>query len=78
MGLRDLPLASGAQHVKAFEQFGWVCTRRSKKNHFILQKEGVDATLSIPDHKQVKRALLAKQIAIAGLTEEEYLEAFRR
>jgi hypothetical protein len=76
MGQQDLPLAAGTQHVAAFENCGWVCVRKSKKNHWILQKDGVDATLSIPDHKQVKRTLLAKQITLAGIGEDEYLEAF--
>jgi hypothetical protein len=76
MGQKDLPLAAGSQHVAAFERCGWTCVRKSKKNHFILQAEGVEATLSIPDHGQVKRTLLAAQIKLAGLSEEDYCNAF--
>jgi HicA toxin of bacterial toxin-antitoxin, len=78
VGQRDLPLASGSAHIKAFERAGWICAKRKAKDaHFILHKEGQRACLSIPDHKQVKRALLQKQIKLAGLTEAEYVALFR-
>jgi hypothetical protein len=32
--------------------------------------------LSIPDHKEVKRTLLQKQIRRAGLTDDEYVAYF--
>ncbi len=77
MGQRDLPLASGSEHVKAFERAGWTCAKRRRSNkHYVLSKEG-KGHLSIPDHKQVKRTLLQKQIQLAGLTEQEYIAFFR-
>jgi len=76
VGQRDLPLASGTEHVTAFERAGWVVARRAKNAHVILKKPGVPFALSIPDHDQVKRALLQKQIRNAGLTEEEYCDYF--
>lgn len=78
MGQSDLPLASGTEHVKAFERLGWGCIRRSKKGHFILGKSGVVCCPSIPDHKQVKRTLLQKQLRLAGISEEQYLASFHR
>ena len=82
VGQRDLPLVSGEAHVRAFERAGWVLRRktagRRQMNHFILTKPGQEATLSIPNHKAVSRALLQKQIRLAGMTEAEYLEWFRR
>jgi hypothetical protein len=77
LGQRDLPLASGAAHIKAFERAGWTCAKkRAKDAHFILSKIGEEFHLSIPAHKEVKRALLQKQIKRAGLTEQAYLELF--
>jgi predicted RNA binding protein YcfA (HicA-like mRNA interferase family) len=77
VGQRDLPLASGGAHVKAFERDGWVCgKRRGRGKHFILSKPGM-GHLSIPDHREVKRALLQKQIQLAGLSEERYCELFK-
>jgi predicted RNA binding protein YcfA (HicA-like mRNA interferase family) len=78
VGQRDLPLAGGSAHVKAFERAGWTCLkRRGNGKHFILTKPD-QGHLSIPDHKQVKRALLQKQIKLAGLTEAEYLAHFHK
>ncbi len=77
MGQRDLPLAAGSAHVKAFQRAGWTCLkRRGNGKHFILTKGG-NGHLSIPDHKEVKRALLQKQIQRAGLTEAEYVAFFK-
>lgn len=77
MGQADLPVASGAQHVKAFGQFGWEL-RPAKRNHFVLHKPGHAAHISIPNHREVKRALLAKQLKLAGITEAAYCAAFER
>lgn len=81
MGQKDLPLASGERHARAFERCGWTRVRETsgRNPHIILQKPGVRAILSIPSHKgeNVKRALLQKQIKLAGLTEQQYLKCFR-
>jgi hypothetical protein len=78
VGQSDLPLASGSSHVKAFERAGWTCLkRRGNGKHFILSMEG-KGHLSIPDHREVKRALLKGQIQNAGLTETEYLDFFHK
>lgn len=77
MGQRDLPLASGEQHVKAFERAGWTMVRKAKGAHFILSKDRCPHVLSISNHREVKRALLHKQIKLAGLTEEQYVAFFR-
>lgn len=74
MGQKNLPLASGVEHVAVFERCGWTCRR--KGNHLILTKEGHPATLSIPNVREVKRQLLQAQIRLAGITEKEYLDAF--
>jgi len=78
VGQSDLPLASGSSHVKAFERAGWTCLkRRGNGKHFILSKDG-KGHLSIPDHREVKRALLKKQIQNADLSEAEYLDFFHK
>lgn len=77
MGNADLPVASAADHVKAFERAGWtVLARRGRGTHYLLKKSGIRHLLSIPDHREVKRTLLAKQIQNAGLTIEQYLQHF--
>lgn len=81
MGIKKLPLDSGRQIVKVFEQFGWVC--HYGKNHFVLSHPNVPPALkiSIPDHRQVDRALLKAEIRKAkstGITEENFLEVYER
>lgn len=77
MGQSDLPLASGAKHVKAFVRAGWVqAAKKAKDAHFVLTKEGEPHAISIPNHSEVKRALLQKQIRRAGMTDQEYLDCF--
>lgn len=77
MGQSDLPLASGREHVKAFERSGWVCAaKKAKDAHFILSKPGCPHVMSIPDHREVKRTLLQKQIRRAGMTDDEYAQLF--
>jgi predicted RNA binding protein YcfA (HicA-like mRNA interferase family) len=76
-GLRDLPEAKGDRHVKALCRCGWKHSRTSG-SHKILEKDGVDAILSIPcSSKNVKRALLNSQLKLAGLTIEEYVAIFK-
>jgi hypothetical protein len=64
--------------VKAFAVFGWTWDgkRRGRGTHFILTKPGMRPTLSIPNHHEVKRTLIAAQIALACITEADYVSAF--
>lgn len=82
MGQKNLPLARGERHARAFERGGWRRDRETsgRNPHIILVKRGHRNTLSIPNHKgkDVKRALLQKLIQKAGMSEEQYLECFRR
>lgn len=44
----------------------------------VLEKEGHEATLSIPcGGKKVKRTLLKDQIQLAGMTVDQYLRFFK-
>jgi predicted RNA binding protein YcfA (HicA-like mRNA interferase family) len=68
-----LPQFSGREIAKIFQQFGWVIIRQ-RGSHIILVKENHNATLSVPDHKEVAQGTLRGLIRIAGLTAEEFLE----
>jgi len=76
MALSELPLASGSAHVKVFtKKFGWIVRRSG--NHIVLTNPNIpNVTLSIPDHKEVKRPLLKRQIELAQLTDSLYRKAF--
>jgi predicted RNA binding protein YcfA (HicA-like mRNA interferase family) len=79
VGHADLPLASGRDHVKAFQRLGWTLQPgRGKGSHFVLTKSGVPFTVCIPGHPEVSRALLAKQLNGAGITADAYIAACRK
>jgi predicted RNA binding protein YcfA (HicA-like mRNA interferase family) len=74
---RDLPLAPGERHVKAFCRDGWEVARR-QGSHAILEKPGVQPILSIPCHpRDLSRTLLARQVELAGLSAEKYHALFK-
>lgn len=75
MGLSDLPDASGIEHQKIFESLGWN-TRRNGE-HIVMTHPSISGvTLSIPNHRSVKRATLHSLIRAAGLTDKAYRSAF--
>lgn len=76
MGQKNLPLASAAKHARAFERLGWKVDRAH--NHIVLTKPGIPFAPCLPDHDEVSRALLAKQLKGAGISEEEYVAAFKQ
>ena len=77
MGTKMLPLESGARITKVFESFGWIS--HYGKNHFVLTHPDKPPTLliSIPNHKHVDRFLLKAEIRKAGITEEQFCEAYK-
>jgi hypothetical protein len=80
MGLSDLPLASGDKHAACFVRFGWIRDpkRRGRGTHILPTEPGVRATLSIPNHREVKRTIIAELIKLAGIDQAEYLEKFKK
>jgi len=68
----QLPILSGKQVSKAFEDGGWNFARQ-RGSHMILIKEGSMVTLSVPEHKEVARGTLRSLIRAAGLTVDEFL-----
>lgn len=65
----------GEEVVKAFQRAGWKITRH-RSSHIILEREGYEATLSIPVHKgkNVKRGTLRDLIKDAKMSVDEFLE----
>ena len=65
----------GEEVVKAFQRAGWKIARQ-RSSHVICEKEGYEATLSIPVHKgkKVKRGTLRDLIKDARMTVDEFLD----
>lgn len=70
------PALSGRKVVRAFESFGWEAVRQ-RGSHIILVKENHNATLSVPDHKEVAKGTLRSLIRAAGLTVDEFVKAVK-
>ena len=66
---------SGKEAVKAFLRAGWSYEGQTG-SHVMLTKQGQRATLSIPQHKEVKPGTLRGIIRVAGLTVDQFLELF--
>jgi predicted RNA binding protein YcfA (HicA-like mRNA interferase family) len=64
---------SGKDTVKAFLRAGWVREGQTG-SHVILTKVSQRATLSIPQHREVKPGTLRGIIRAAGMTVEEFLD----
>ncbi len=74
--MASLPKLSGREVVRVFEELGWRVARQ-RGSHIVLIKEGQNATLSVPDHKEVAKGTLRSLIRAAGLTVGEFENTFR-
>lgn len=70
--MSKLPILSGATAVKTFNKFGFTVSRQTG-SHVIMEKPGLDVTLSVPLHNELKRGTLRNLIKDAGLTVEEFV-----
>ena len=66
-----LPVVSGRQAARAFENAGWSLARR-RGSHMIFTRKEEETTLSVPDHRELRPGLLRSLIRDAGLTVEEF------
>jgi predicted RNA binding protein YcfA (HicA-like mRNA interferase family) len=69
-----LPVVSGREVVRAFENLGWAVARQSS-SHIVMVHPDHMVTLSIPDHKEVAKGTLGSLIRHADLTVEEFAAA---
>ena len=67
-----LPVISGRKAVKTFSKFGFSASRQTA-SHIIMEKAGLDVTLSVPLHDELKRGTLRNLIKDAGLTVEDFV-----
>ena len=64
---------SGKDAVKAFLRAGWVREGQTG-SHVMLTKDGQRATLSIPQHREVKPGTLRGIIRAANMTVDEFID----
>lgn len=75
MSKSRVPVITGHEAVRAFARAGFY-VERVKGSHHVLKKPGCAYAISIPVHKgrTVPRGLLRRQIRLAGLSEEEFVQ----
>jgi predicted RNA binding protein YcfA (HicA-like mRNA interferase family) len=66
-----LPVVSGAEAVKAFQQAGWRVDRQ-KGSHVVLLKPEHIASLSIPQHRELAPGTLRALVRAAGLSVKDF------
>jgi len=67
---------SGKETIRVFERGGWKVSRR-EGSHIIMTKAGVLATLSVPEHRELRRGTSRSLIRKSGMTVEEFVLLFR-
>jgi predicted RNA binding protein YcfA (HicA-like mRNA interferase family) len=65
------PVVSGREAVAAFRRAGWQISRRVG-DHVIMEKEGMAATLSVPQHKELRPGTLHVLLKNAHLRADEF------
>lgn len=70
--------ASLRKVIKAFESLGFRLVREG--NHIAMVRENADGTrtpLTMPNHRRIKGSTLRAILTQAGISREEFLEAYR-
>jgi predicted RNA binding protein YcfA (HicA-like mRNA interferase family) len=67
-----LPVISGRQARRAFEEAGWVFDRQ-RRSHRVLVKAGTPFHPTISDHRDLDRGLLRGRSRDTGLAVEEFV-----
>ena len=68
-----LPVLSGAQAVRAFEKAGWRVDRQ-RGNHVVMLMEGLNVSLSIPQHRELAPGTLRSLIRVSGMSVAQVIE----
>jgi len=67
-----LPVLSGKEVATRLEKAGFIFVRRVG-SHLILRRQGTPSlTLSVPDHKELKKGTLRMVLRQAGITVQEF------
>ena len=67
-----LPVLSGDKIVKKLEKFGFVFVRQIG-SHMILRREDPGLTVTVPRHKEVKKATLKSILRQTEISTEEFI-----
>ena len=68
-----LPVLSGEQVVRALERAGWRRDRQ-RGSHVVMLKEGLNVSLSVPQHRELAPGTLRSPIRLSGMTVAQFVE----
>lgn len=68
-----LPVLSGAEAVRVFEKAGWRVDRQ-RGSHVVMLMQGMNVSLSIPQHREIAPGTLRSLIRLSGLTVQEFVD----
>jgi predicted RNA binding protein YcfA (HicA-like mRNA interferase family) len=68
-----LPVISGRQCVRALEKVGFAEDHQTG-GHIVLRRENPIDTISVPNHRELRKGTLRAIIKQAGLTVDEFVE----
>ncbi len=68
-----LPVVSGEQAVRVFQRAGWRADRQ-RGSHVVMLKEGLNVSLSIPQHRELAPGTLRSLIRLSGMTVAQFIE----
>jgi predicted RNA binding protein YcfA (HicA-like mRNA interferase family) len=68
-----LPVLSGAQAVRAFEKAGWRVDRQ-RGSHVVMLMEGLNVSLSIPQHRELAPGTLRSLVRVSGMSVAQFIE----
>jgi predicted RNA binding protein YcfA (HicA-like mRNA interferase family) len=69
----ELPRISGAEAIRVFESLGFVVVRQ-RGSHVVMRR--ADKGCVIPKHKELAVGTLRSAIRQAGITPDEFVNAF--
>lgn len=70
-----LPVCSGADAVKAFQQIGYVVDHQTGSH--LIPRHPSQRRLTVPNHRELAKGTLRALIREAGLTKEQFAELLR-
>lgn len=68
-----LPVVSGERAVRAFGKAGWIQDRQ-RGSHVVLIKLGNQASLSVPQHRELAPGTLRSLLRAAGMSADEFIK----
>lgn len=74
--MAELPVCSGREAIRAFQQAGWRVDRQ-RGSHVSLAKEGSQMVLTVPLHRELDRGLLRTLIRRAGISVDQFVALLR-